>query len=320
MINYPFIDIIIPIYNVEKYLPKCIDSVLAQTYKNLKIILVDDGSSDSCGKICDEYNYRHSNIMVIHKKNGGLSDARNKGLELAKSDYLMFLDSDDWIEPNMLVEMINHLVVNNLDFIACPSIFEYENKSIKNRCSNMLHVLNTQNGIKFLLNRKMNVSAWGKIYKRVLFDDIKYPFGCLHEDIPVIFKIAQKCEKIGFIDTPYHHYRQQLGSISRSMYTKRNYDLYRFVKNASTVLMSYPNLKVDYEGFFFYFVKSLLIMFGDAATREMYKRDYCFYKNILKKNIIKVVMNPTLSIKDKLSIPLLFSPWYDSVKSFLLNR
>lgn len=313
------IDIIIPVYNVQHYLRQCVDSVLFQTYPKINVILVDDGSPDSCGLICDDYGEKFSNVKVLHKSNGGLSDARNKGLEIASSDYIMFLDSDDWIESTMVENMIDFIVSENLDFVACSSVLEFDNKTVAPSVSTNL-ILNQEDATKMVLNRKMNVSAWGKIYKRKLFKNTRYPYGCLHEDIPVIFEIISQSYRIGYIGTPYHHYRQQGGSISRSKYSKKNYDLYRFVREAASIVKKYPQLKKDYEGFYFFFIKSLLVLFADNDTKKRYRRDFWFYKTLLKRGAIKMLLNPTLSLKDKLSVPFLFSPWYNTIKNLVVKR
>lgn len=125
------ISIIVPVYNVEKYLNKCIDSIINQTYKNIEIILVDDGSTDNSGKICDEYLLRDSRIKVIHKNNGGLSSARNEGINISSGEYIGFVDSDDWVEPNMYEEMYKKILYSNADIVDCGYWKEYENKSIK---------------------------------------------------------------------------------------------------------------------------------------------------------------------------------------------
>ncbi len=126
-----FISVIVPVYNSEKYLEKCLESIINQTYKKLEIILIDDGSIDESGKICDEYAKKDSRIKVIHKKNEGVSAARNQGLEIATGEYIAFVDSDDWIEEEMYEEMIEQAKINNADIVRCAQIFEYSNKSVK---------------------------------------------------------------------------------------------------------------------------------------------------------------------------------------------
>ena len=127
MTQLPCISLIVPIYNVELYLSQCVESILIQTYTNLEVILVDDGSTDNCGKICDDYRNIDSRIIVIHKQNGGLSDARNTGIEIATGNYLCFIDSDDWIEPDMIEFLYNNLVNYDADLYMCDYFISYVN-------------------------------------------------------------------------------------------------------------------------------------------------------------------------------------------------
>lgn len=307
------IDVIIPIYKVEDYLRQCVDSVLNQTYQAINIILVDDGSPDKCPEICDEYALMYDNIRVLHKENGGLSDARNQGMRLGSSDLIMFLDSDDWLEEKAIEEMVQYIEMNNADIVCTESILEYDN-GVSRRNKSNFSVLNSEQATKSVLNRRINVSAWGKLYRRSLFEGIEYPKHCLHEDIPVIFPLLMKANKIVVMDEPLHHYRQQYGSISRNSFKPQNHSLYEFIKEASYVAQVYPNLKEDYEGFYLYFLKSLLVLFNSYDTKVTYKSYYDLYVSALKKEWRKVLFNRTLSVKDKMSIPLLLTPLYGHVK------
>lgn len=307
------IDVIIPIYKVENYLSQCVDSVLNQTYQAINIILVDDGSPDKCPEICDEYALKHNNIRVLHKENGGLSDARNQGMKLSKSELIMFLDSDDWLEEKAIEEMVHYIEMYDADIVCTESILEFDN-GVSKRNKSFFSVLNSEQATKAVLNRRINVSAWGKLYKRYLFEGIEYPKHCLHEDIPVIFPLLLKANKIVVMDESLHHYRQQYGSISRNAFKPQNHSLFEFIKEVSYVVKVYPNLKEDYEGFYLYFLKSLLVLFGDNNTKVAYKSYYDLYVSALKKEWKNILFNRTLSVKDKMSIPLLLTPLYGNVK------
>lgn len=308
-----FLDIVIPIYNIEVYLRQCIDSVINQTYKAINIILVDDGSPDKCPEICDEYAKNFNNVFVVHKLNGGLSDARNAGMKECNSPYIMFLDSDDWLEPNTIEKMMVFLHKYDADIVCTESILEFDN-GVSKRNKSFFSLLNSEQATKAVLNRRINVSAWGKLYKRTLFEGIEYPKHCLHEDIPVIFPLLLKANKIVVMDEPLHHYRQQYGSISRNAFKPQNHSLYEFIKEASYVVEIYPNLKEDYKGFYLYCLKSLLVLFDDNNTKVAYKSYYDLYVSALKKEWKNILFNRTLSVKDKMSIPLLLTPLYGNVK------
>lgn len=208
------ISIIIPVYKVEKYLEKCIQSVINQTYENLQIILVDDGSPDNCGKICDEYAKKDHRIEVIHKSNGGLSDARNKGLEIAKGEYIGFVDSDDYIEADMYEVLYNLLKQYNADVSICNFYTVSQGK---------ISIKNAENGIKeynrieilkeILLDKNIQSYAWNKLYKKELFDEIKYPIGKKYEDIGTTFFLLEKCNKVVVTGKSEYYYINRQDSI-----------------------------------------------------------------------------------------------------------
>lgn len=212
------ISIIIPVYKVEKYLEKCIQSVINQTYENLQIILVDDGSPDNCGKICDEYAKKDHRIEVIHKSNGGLSDARNKGLEIAKGEYIGFVDSDDYIESDMYEVLYNLLKQYNSDVSICNFYTVSQGK---------IAIKNVDNGIKeynrieilkeILLDNNIQSYAWNKLYKKELFDEIKYPIGKKYEDIGTTFYLLEKCNKVVVTGKPEYYYINRKDSIVNSI-------------------------------------------------------------------------------------------------------
>lgn len=310
------IDVIVPIYKVEKYLRKCIDSLIGQTYKDINIILVDDGSPDNCGVICDEYARKYDNIIVLHKENGGLSDARNYGMLHSSAELIMFLDSDDWIELDMIELMVKHMQ-DDVDIVACHSILEFPAKiSSKRKITNKVDIVSNESAIKMVLDKKLNVSAWGKLYRRILFEKVQYPINCLHEDVPVIFQLLDKVKKVAIINSHLHHYRQQESSISHGNYTKRNFKFYEFVKETKWIVDKYPSMKDDYYGFYYRVVKSLMAMFKDDNTIDTYYDDYCFFQNILQKNIFNILVNRSITIKDKITICLVLTPLYDKLKQF----
>lgn len=208
------ISVIIPVYKVEKYVEKCIQSVINQTYENLQIILVDDGSPDNCGKICDEYAKKDHRIEVIHKSNGGLSDARNKGLEIAKGEYIGFVDSDDYIEADMYEVLYNLLKQYNADVSICNFYTVSQGK---------ISIKNAENGIKeynrieilkeILLDKNIQSYAWNKLYKKELFDEIKYPIGKKYEDIGTTFFLLEKCNKVVVTGKSEYYYINRQDSI-----------------------------------------------------------------------------------------------------------
>ncbi len=221
------ISIIVPVYNVEKYIHQCVDSIINQTYTNLEIILVDDGSPDNCGKICDEYAAKDSRIKVIHKPNGGLSDARNCGIEAADGEWLMFIDSDDWIEPDMAQKLLDAVTKEKADMAVCSVTLFNEKERLTP--DNYLSPARTVSGIQLLKEKWLNVQfiiACNKIYKKELFENIRYPVGKLHEDEFVIHYLLYEAKKVCVIEDKLYNYRQNENSITGSKYSPRNLDAF----------------------------------------------------------------------------------------------
>ena len=219
----PLISVIVPIYNVEKYLKKCVDSIIAQTYTNIEIILVDDGSPDNCGVICDEYEKKDNRIRVIHKKNGGLSDARNAGLDICRGEYISFIDSDDFVAPYFLEMLYNAITQNN----TCISLITHavnflDNKKFENnitfskgltdckiKCVSAYEILES------LMYQKVLCGAQFYLYKREIFDNLRFPLGCLYEDLATTYKAIIKSNKIAIVDSDVYAYRVRNDSILR---------------------------------------------------------------------------------------------------------
>lgn len=230
-----FVSIIVPIYNVEKYIDRCIKSILAQTYDKLEIILVDDGSPDRCAEICDEYSEKDSRIIVIHKENGGLSSARNMGLKIAKGDYISFVDSDDYINIKMIEHMRNTAVNSASDIVICDykNVYEDEkacNEDLKDfNADEIIEIEKYEAQMAYFKNneeRKRFVVVWNKLYKRELFEDIRFPIGRIHEDEAVTYRLLYNAKKIMYIRNCYYFYLERNGSIMASTFNKKRFQLF----------------------------------------------------------------------------------------------
>lgn len=221
-----YISIIVPIYNVEKQLSECIESILNQTFMNFELILVDDGSPDKCGEICDEYEKKDKRIKVIHKKNGGLSDARNAGLDIAKGKYIGFVDSDDIIHPEMYERMYNCINKYNADIVQCKfkkfKTIEDINKLSNITNDNIEHYTSKEAIIDMIDNNKINVNIWNKLYKRELFESERFPKGKIHEDEFLTYKLIYKSNKVTYINEElYYYYQNDNGIMNGSNLIKR---------------------------------------------------------------------------------------------------
>ncbi len=210
------ISVIVPIYNVEIYLKRCVDSIINQSYRNLEIILVDDGSPDNCGVMCDEYKTRDDSVKVIHKKNGGLSDARNVGLELANGDYITFVDSDDWINQKYIEKLYKLLIDYEADISVSNFIrTKKENIIISEMDGKIIEYSNIEALEQYFSKYYVQmVVSCSKLYNRKLFKDIEFPVGKVHEDEFTTHKLIYKAKKIVFTEEQLYYYWQRSDSIT----------------------------------------------------------------------------------------------------------
>lgn len=227
------ISVIVPIYNVEEYLKRCIESIVNQTFKNLEIILVDDGSTDASGEICDKYAEKDTRIKVIHKKNGGLSSARNAGIDVAQGKYIAFLDSDDWIESNLYEYLYSLMKKNSASMAECDFIKAYDENikisykgDIQERIYNNIEALQRLYGEAYI---KTTV-VWNKVYEKELFKDIRFPEGKLHEDEFTTYKIIYKAKKVIVSNIPMIYYRQREKSIMSGEFNEKRLDVLQAYK------------------------------------------------------------------------------------------
>lgn len=225
------ISVIVPIYNVEKYLVRCIESLLSQTYKDLELILVDDASPDQCGKICEEYAKKDPRIRVIHKKNGGLSDARNAGLDCATGDYIAFVDGDDYVYPNYLEELYNTIQKDNSDLVigGFDVVDEAENilnTKVPDKNGKQVWTQDDFWNIYYEdIQNSCTMVAWNKLYTKKIFEKERYFVGALHEDEYICHKIISQCNKISIVNKPLYYYVQRGDSITSKLTIKNHVHL-----------------------------------------------------------------------------------------------
>ena len=221
----PKVSVIVPIYNVEKYLEKCINSLLSQTLEDIQIILVNDGSKDNSGNIAKEYEKNNKDrVIYVEKENGGLSDARNYGLKYATGDFIAFLDSDDYIEKNAYEEMYNKAIEENADYVECDFIWEFPNKI---RVDKQYPYKNKKEMLSFV-----RVVAWNKLIKRQLIIDnnLEFPKGLRYEDVEFTYKLIPFINKFTYVDKPFIHYVQREGSIA-NVQNERTAEIFTVLDN-----------------------------------------------------------------------------------------
>ena len=222
------ISVVVPVYKVEVYLDKCIQSVLNQTFRNFELILVDDGSPDRCGEICDQWAEKDHRIRVIHKSNGGLSDARNAGISQAKGEWLSFVDSDDWIAEDML-ETLYRLAIDHDAEISCSNFSRVVDDGKMERQTNYVQpgVLTPEEYWEQLFSAKdwayYNV-VWNKLYRRELFETVQFPYGKINEDIYVMYDLISACKRVALTDKVGYYYRIRQNSIMGRQGSIRNLD------------------------------------------------------------------------------------------------
>lgn len=229
--SVPLVSVIIPVYNVELFLRTCIDSIVAQTYSNLEIILVDDGSPDKCPEICNEYAKRDERVKVIHQKNGGLSAARNAGIDIARGEYLTFIDGDDFVVSNYIELLYKGIVEFDAD-ISIASFYSFVNENELNVLCNELpfaeitkeECFKRYGSLKAELSMPF-ISACNKIYRKDLFDSIRFPVGKLYEDAFITYKLLDKAKKIVIAPIQLYFYRLNPQSILGQSFREKNLEM-----------------------------------------------------------------------------------------------
>lgn len=259
----PKVSVIIPVYNVENYLKRCIDSIVAQTLKDIEIILVDDGSTDKSGRICDEYAAHDKRIHIIHKTNEGLSSARNAGIDASTAPYLMFVDSDDWVEPNFCEKPYLAAINNNVDLVLFTFRIMRRDGSVVEKETGMREgILSEAEAIQY--NVSFAHAAWLGLYERHLFDDIRYPVGKLYEEAATTHKLIHAAERIYLVNSILYNYTVgRPGSITSAPETREHPDL------QSTIIIKVNDLyDWGYEEYAGPIAISLLAKYGCRSLEQ----------------------------------------------------
>lgn len=225
----PKVSVIVPIYKVEKYIHQCVKSIVSQTYPNIEIILVNDGSPDNCGKIAEQYAEQDNRITVIHKENGGLSDARNVGIQYVTGEYIIFVDSDDWLELDMIEKLVNISLTYKADVVQSAFYYAYEEHLLFDhryfsKKDPPLILDNKSLMFELVNNEKVKNFAWGKLYRSSLIQDIHFKKGVLFEDVFWAHQVMHKVNTYVLVHDPLVYYRQRSDSIVAT-YTTRNLDI-----------------------------------------------------------------------------------------------
>lgn len=298
MMSKPLITVIIPVYNVEKYINRCVESVAAQTYEHLEIILVDDGSTDNSPELCDLWADKDSRVRVIHKLNGGLSDARNCGLDICKGEYITFVDSDDYIEKNMLEFLLFRLKQEKSDLALCNYLCVADNSEYIDKNENCLPVKDELISGAEAQKKLFGYMHWhyviacSKLYKRALFENFRYPFGKLHEDLFTTHLIFEKCSRVSCVHEPLYYYYQNEKSITHT------YNIHRLdALDAYISRFEFFYRKHDY--YCAAMSTQFMIEKITAAVENLdmkdktIKKKICYYKSAYNKQFRKIFLKKT---------------------------
>ena len=302
------ITVIVPIYKVEKYLNRCVQSITNQTYQNLEIILVDDGSPDECPKMCDEWLKKDQRIKVIHKQNGGLSDARNAGLDVCTGEYITFVDSDDYIDELFIETLYNIAKNNNAQLVACQVKRFNGEQAQKETIENKEQIYDKLTALKntFRTNDYEFITAWGKLYKAEIFKTLRYPVGMVHEDEFVIHKIFDQITTFAVTNQKLYYYYENPQSITGGIYKLNRANFLLALQDRTEFFkQKYPQL---YNEMALYFAYKCIDLYFDVPKNFAQKKQA--QKNI--KNIFKKAKQYVKGIKSpsqKRFLIFSISPW-----------
>lgn len=302
----PLISVIVPIYNTITYLEKCVYSIINQTYDNLEILLIDDGSQDGTADLCDAFAQMDSRIVVIHRKNAGQADARNYGLHIAKGEYVGFVDSDDVIELDMYDKLLSAIEDNNCDVAMCARYIMDEDSGIKRKIYALEApaVWGNEEIIKrFLTWQCIDGSPCDKLFKKNILNDLRFPLGLISEDIPFVYEALKRTKQLIHIGIPKYIYLQRQNSTSRSVISSKTEGLVKYpYKIREDIKKTYPNLiqQADY----FYFSRELVYI--KRLCQENYIQEAKSRTEIIKNNCSKLFFNRNFTCIQKIRIVLIW--------------
>lgn len=296
------ISVIVPIYKVEEYLCRCVDSIMRQTYKNIEIILVDDGSPDNCGAICDDYEKKDSRIKVIHQENAGLSAARNAGIRISTGKYITVVDSDDYITDDYVQVLYDAVQRTGCDIAIGSHEVIYDNGTVFDKSTGEDAVLTPKETLKRILyDDGIDLSAWAKLYDRSLFDTVEYPVGRLFEDAATTYLLVDKANAVAVISKPIYKYMIRSNSITVQSFSPRKMDLITSTDEMCTyVTEKYPDLEKPAKRRLLYAYFSTLSQL--AMSKTAYPAEKKQMMKFIRKNGWAVLSDKYAPKRDKAAI------------------
>ena len=315
------VSVVVPIYKVEEYLVRCIDSILKQTYKNLEVILVNDGSPDNCGQMIEKYKEKDHRVITVHKENGGLSDARNEGMKYVTGSLTMFVDSDDWLDETMIETMVNKLNENAADIVQSAFFYAYDDKLLLDAYSSDDYkppelLDNDTLMFELVKNKKIKNFAWGKLYKTKIIKEIPFKKGVLFEDVFWAHQVMHHVNRYVILEQPFYYYFQRDDSIVGT-FTPNHLDLIKGMKERHDFLKQYyPNLvNKSYEQI----LETCLVQYHLLLINKE-KKHKKEIRNYIKKNFkaFKRATNKNRRLKIKLYL-FRIHPYLNTLVRYILH-
>lgn len=315
------ISVIVPVYNVEKFLARCVDSILSQTYEDLEVILVDDGAKDASGRICDEYAEKDSRVKVIHKENGGLSSARNAGIDAATGTYLAFVDSDDWIEPEAYQHMLG-LMKKYGAKLVCAGRYDVDGatgeKSV-GLCPQKEECISAEEMVgRIFLWDGCDSSACDKLYHRALFETFRYPHGKVCEDVATTYKIVLEAERVVMCDRPIYNYYHRPDSITTdSVISERSFHFSQHTARIyADILENHPGIQTQARYFRVRSLSHILLLLEQAEekVRDTFRKEYRAARKALKEHTRFLLTSPYFGKKERITDLLLILGIYRQLR------
>jgi glycosyltransferase involved in cell wall biosynthesis len=329
----PKISIIVPIYKVEPYLKRCIISILDQSFSDFELILVDDGSPDQCGAICDQYAEQDKRVKVIHKRNGGLSSARNAGISIAKGDYIGLVDGDDYLHEKMFEVLYKQAMLHSADMVVCDFLKVNDNENVETVHQTSQPIIKKYTNIEALQqlfvkeegayftnsgNNTKWIVAWNKLYKRELFDNLPYEEGRICEDEFIIHKLLFRCKKILSVSSKLYFYVQRSNSIISSAYSLKRFDKVYALKDRADFFMKIKERKLQnlaYKSYLDSFFWNYYLAKNELSNIN---KELMHLKQTLNNSVFLVLKNPYITMKQKIAVAgFIISPVF---YEFLFNK
>lgn len=320
------VSVIVPVYQVEEYLARCVDSVLSQTHQNLEVILVDDGSRDTSGTICDDYAGKDPRVKVIHKENGGLSSARNAGIDIAAGDYLEFVDSDDWLEPDAVEAMLTLARETGMKVVVGGrwDVSARTGEKKKGLCPPRREILSGVEMVRRIFRwDNCDSSACDKLFHRELFREARFPVGVVCEDIPIMYKIMLDAGRVALLNQPVYNYYHRSGSITYTGISEKNF---HYSRHTAVILAfiqeNYPELITEAK---YLRVRSLVyaVLSADTAAsddRERFREETGMCRRELRCRLGFILTSTMFSQREKITDCLLGLNLYRILQPFFSKK